>query len=443
MLRAFSRLRRHKVPVQEFLHTEASSGVLLLFAALAAIIIANSPLASLYERFLATDVIAGVGSIVIDKPLLLWINDGLMAVFFLLVGLEIKREIKYGQLSTLRSAVLPIACAIAGAVVPALIYLAFNPASPASRGWPIPMATDIAFAIGVLALLGSRVPSWAKVLLLAIAIVDDLIAVVIIALLFTEGLELAPLAVAAVCVVLLTLLNMVNARPLWPYLSVGLVLWVAVLKSGIHATVAGVVLGFMVPAIAKRQRALTRSETELLEGIGPVVTESTKEGKERRQQRLENLEDLVVAKSSPLHRLEHKLHPFVAFLIMPLFAFANAGVAIDLTTLLDSILAPISLGISVGLFAGKQLGMFAVAFAAIRLGLTPLRPDRETMTWIYGLSLLAGIGFTMSLFIGGLAFDDPLRYEQAKIGILVGSLLAGAIGYTLLRFRTPDSPSDE
>lgn len=415
--------------------------MLLGIAALLAIIIANSPLAGPYRDFLDTRVVAGVGGLVIDKPFLLWINDGLMAVFFLLVGLEIKREIKYGRLSSLRSALLPIACAAGGAAVPAVIYALLNPAPPAANGWAIPMATDIAFAIGVLALLGSRVPSWAKILLLAIAVVDDLIAVVVIALFYTSELKVAGLVVALVALGFLLVLNAINVRPLWPYLTIGLVMWVAVLKSGVHATLAGVALGFIIPAISKKQMPLNEEERELLVSLGPILGDDSAQALERRQQKLEKLEDLVAFKSSPLHRLEHKLHPLVAFAIMPLFAFANAGITLDTSALTESLLAPVSLGIIVGLFVGKQLGMFSVAYAVVRLGYSSLRPDRETLIWLYGLSLLAGIGFTMSLFIGGLAFDDPIFYEQAKVGVLAGSLLSGIAGFLLLRTRpTPSAP---
>lgn len=425
-------------PVQEFLQTESASGVLLGIVTVLALIVANSPLSEAYVTLIQTKVIAGIGGLIIDKPLLLWINDGLMAIFFLVVGLEIKREIKYGQLSTFRSALLPMAGAFSGALIPALIYVALNAGTPEARGWAIPMATDIAFALGLLALLGTRVPPWAKLLLLAMAVVDDLIAVVVIALFYTENIKTDALIVAAIAVALLFILNLADVRKLWPYLTVGLVLWVAVLKSGVHATIAGVILGFMIPAIARRQSVLTSREKELLREVGPVGTaESSSEGREEHQQHLEQLEDLVVEQGSPLHRLEHKLHPLVAFMIIPVFAFANAGVPVDLSTLGAALTSRMTIGIIAGLFIGKQIGIFLSALLLVKAGLTTLPDNRDTMVWLYGLSLLAGIGFTMSLFIGGLAFGEGPLYEQAKIGILVGSFLSGVVGFLLLRTRKP------
>ena len=430
------KIRLSTNPVQEFLQTEAASGVLLGIAAIIALIVANSPLAEAYTTFLQTKVIAGVGAIVIDKPLILWINDGLMAIFFLVVGLEIKREIKYGQLSTFRSALLPMVAAAGGAVVPALIYFALNAGTPEIRGWAIPMATDIAFALGILALLGSRVPSWAKLLLLSIAVVDDLIAVVVIAVFYTASIKTGALIVAAIAAGVLFVLNLAGSRRLWPYLTVGAVLWVAVLKSGVHATIAGVVLGFLIPAMARKQRVLTDSEKSLLREIGPPgVADMSASERERRQQQLEQLEDLVVEQGSPLHRLEHKLHPVVAFFIIPLFAFANAGVRIDPSVIGTALASPMTIGIVAGLFFGKQIGVFSTAFILVKSGLTTLTDSRDTMIWLYGLSLLAGIGFTMSLFIGGLAFGEGALYEQAKIGILLGSFISGVVGFLLLRTR--------
>lgn len=425
-------------PVQEFLQTESASGVLLGIVTVFALVIANSPLSGAYVTLLQTKVVAGIDGLIIDKPLLLWINDGLMAIFFLVVGLEIKREIKYGQLSSFRSALLPMVGAFSGALIPALIYVAFNAGTPEARGWAIPMATDIAFALGLLALLGTRVPPWAKLLLLALAVVDDLIAVVVIALFYTETIKTDALIVAAVAVALLLILNMIDVRRLWPYLSVGLVLWVAVLKSGVHATIAGVILGFVIPAIARRQSVLTPREKELLREVGPAGTaEFSRESREERQQHLEQLEDLVVEQGSPLHRLEHKLHPLVAFMIIPVFAFANAGVPIDLSTLGAALTSRMTIGIIAGLFIGKQIGIFLSSWLLVKSGMTTLPDNRNTMVWLYGLSLLAGIGFTMSLFIGGLAFGEGAVYEQAKIGILAGSFLSGIVGFLLLRTRKP------
>ncbi len=436
MTSTLRKIRQAANPVQEFLQTESAGGILLGVVTILALIVANSPLSEIYAGVLETKVVAGVGSLIINKPLLLWINDGLMAIFFLVVGLEIKREIKYGQLSSFRSALLPMVGAFSGAVVPALIYIALNGGTPEARGWAIPMATDIAFAVGLLALLGSRVPSWAKLLLLAMAVVDDLIAVVIIALFYTENIKGGALIVAACAIGVLLFFNILKVRSLSPYIMVGLVLWVAVLKSGVHATIAGVILGFMIPAIATTQKVMTKRERELIGEVGPAgSTGLTPAQKELHQQQLEQLEDLVVEQGSPLHRLEHKLHPLVAFLIIPVFAFANAGVSIDISSLGSALSSRMTLGIVGGLFLGKQLGIFASCLILLKAGMTSLVDSRNTTVWLYGLSLLAGIGFTMSLFIGGLAFGDGAQYEQAKIGILAGSLLSGVVGFLVLRTR--------
>ncbi len=380
--------------IQALLQHEAAGGVLLMIAALAALIIDNSPLDWLYDAILETPMVVQIGAVTINKPLLLWINDGLMAVFFFLVGLEIKREFLQGRLATWRQAALPALGAIGGMLVPALIYVAFNlDDSVALTGWAIPAATDIAFAVGVLALLGTRAPIELKIFLLALAIIDDLGAIIIIALFYTSELSLMALIVAGTGTAVLIAFNYLGVVRLWLYILVGIVIWVAVLKSGVHATLAGVIIALTIPL---------RTPGE---------------------------------EPSPLEDAEHALHGFVALGVMPIFAFANAGVHLEGLSFAD-LLAPIPLGIALGLFVGKQIGVFGFAFAGARLGLCSLPPG---ISWlqIYGTALLAGIGFTMSLFIGTLAFADPEHAAAVRLGVLSGSLLSGIGGFVVLRWIVP------
>ncbi len=380
--------------VASLLHHEAAGGVLLMIAAAAALLLSNSAFSWLYDAFLSTPVVVQIGALAIDKPLLLWINDGLMAVFFFLVGLEIKRELLQGQLSSWNQASLPLFAAIGGMILPALIYVAFNLGDPtALNGWAIPAATDIAFALGVLALLGSRVPVALKIFLLALAIIDDLGAIVIIALFYTADLSIISLVIAAVCLAILLTLNLSGVRRIAPYVLVGIVMWVCVLKSGVHATLAGVVIALTIP--------LRVPDT---------------------------------GKPAPLLKLEHELHPWVAFFVMPVFAFANAGVSLSGLSVAD-LFAPIPLGIALGLFLGKQLGVFGFAWLAARAGICRL-PEGATWFQIYGVALLAGIGFTMSLFIGTLAFTDPEHAAAVRLGVLSGSTLSALAGYVILRMAS-------
>ncbi len=376
--------------ISRIIHHDAFGGLLLISAAAAALIMDNSPLYWLYDSILTTPVNVSIGTLVLDKPLLLWINDGLMAVFFFLVGLEIKREFIEGRLSTWQQSALPASAAIGGMMVPAMIYAAFNWNDPvALAGWAIPAATDIAFALGVLALLGNRVPPVLKVTLLALAILDDLGAIIIIAVFYTSDLSVISLAIAVVCTAVLLTFNRLNVTRPSLYILVGIVMWVCVLKSGVHATLAGVVLAFCIPI-----RRIEKDKPPLL------------------------------------HRLEEGLHPWVMFFIMPVFAFANAGIPLFGLQLSD-LISPIPLGIALGLFIGKQLGVFGFAWMAVRLGVAQL-PAGVSWLQIYGLSLLAGIGFTMSLFIGTLAFADPAHASQVRLGVLGGSLLSACLGYLVL-----------
>ena len=379
--------------LRAFIASESAGGIILIVAAALALAIANSPLLPDYQKLLSTPVAFSAGSLVaIDKPLLLWINDGLMALFFFLIGLEVKREIVTGQLRSWKQASLPIIAAIGGMAIPAIVFVALNLGSPENlRGWAIPAATDIAFALGLLALLGSRVPVALKALLLAIAIIDDIGAIAIIAIFYTENMNLAALALALIPAAAMLLLNRAGVARTIPYFLFAALLWICVLKSGVHATLAGVVTALFVP----------------------IAT-----GEER-----------------PLERLEHALHPWVAFLILPIFAFSNAGVSFAGAGL-DALLAPLSLGIAAGLVIGKQLGIFGACWLAVKAGWARL-PEGVGFRHVYGLSCLAGIGFTMSLFIGNLAFVDPQQIAAVKFGVLGGSLVSAITGIVVLRFAIP------
>ncbi|MFJ3470952.1 Na+/H+ antiporter NhaA [Pseudomonas sp. NPDC090201] len=375
---------------KRFFQLEAAGGLLLIAAAALALLINNSPLSWLYNGLLDTPVVAQIGALKIAKPLLLWINDGLMALFFLLIGLEVKREVLQGHLSRPSQIVLPGVAAIGGMVVPALIYWALNKGDPAAMsGWAIPMATDIAFALGVLALLGKRVPVSLKLFLMTLAIIDDLGAIIVIALFYSGELSTLSLSLAGASILALIAMNRLGVTKLAPYLLVGLVLWVCVLKSGVHATLAGVVLAFCIPLRSTGQTA------------------------------------------SALQTLEHALHPWVAYAILPLFAFANAGVSLTGVSL-DSFTHHVPMGIAAGLLLGKMLGVFGLTWLAIKTGMATL-PAGANWGQVLGVSILCGIGFTMSLFVGSLAFV-PGQSEFAgvdRMGILTGSILAALIGYAI------------
>lgn len=384
--------------IDDFLARETSAGFLLMAAAALALVAVNSPLEPYYNGFLRTPVELRFGTFAIAKPLLLWINDGLMAVFFFLVGLEVKREIIQGELSSFDKAGLPAMAALGGMAVPALVFVAINQGAPANLdGWAIPAATDIAFALGVLALLGKRVPAALKILLLAVAIIDDIGAIAIIALFYTEDVSALALGLSALGVVALIALNRAGVTRIAPYVMVGIFLWACVLKSGVHATLAGVIAAWAVPL------RHTRGE-------------------------------------SPLLQLEHSLHPWIAFGVLPLFAFANAGVSFDGMRVAD-LFAPLPSGIALGLVVGKQVGVFGFMLLAVRLGLARL-PAGVSWLELWGLACLTGIGFTMSLFIGSLAFDADTQMDQVKIGVLAGSLVAGLLGYIILRLRGSPGRSD-
>ncbi len=393
--------------LNKFIKLESSAGVLLVLSTILALLVSNSPLSRFYEGLLDLPLSVSIGTLAVNKPLLLWINDGLMAIFFLLIGLEVKREVLEGQLSSRDQLLLPAVAALGGFVLPALIYVFLNKDDPAAiGGWAVPAATDIAFALGVLMLLGSRVPLSLKVFLTSVAIFDDIAAIVVIAAFYTSDLSLFSLALGMLGIGMLVLLNRLGVCRLAPYILIGVAVWVCVLKSGVHATVAGFLLGLTIPLTARQ------AET------GTMV--------------------------SPLRSLEHSLHPWVAFGIMPVFAFANAGISFE-GVAASILLDPVAVGIAAGLFLGKQTGIFVCVWAMVTLGLARL-PEGTTWLSVYGVSLLAGIGFTMSLFIGTLAFEHG-NFEHivaTRVGVLAGSLLSATLGYAVLRAalsRLPHSRS--
>ena len=387
--------------IRNFLRLESSGGIVLMAAAALALLAANTGAAGLYSYFIDTPVEVRVGGLQIAKPLFLWVNDGLMAIFFFLVGLELKREFLEGELSRPANVLLPAIGAVGGMAVPVAFYVYLNHGdSLAMQGWAIPAATDIAFALGILTLLGSRVPVSLKVFLVSLAIFDDLGAIVIIAIFYSADLSTAALMVAATCLIALTVLNRRNVMSVSSYVVIGIVMWIAVLKSGVHATLAGVALAAFIP-----------------------MRDPDDDG------------------HSPLSELEHDLHPVVAFGVLPLFAFVNAG--IDLGGVgLDNLLHPVPLGIAAGLFLGKQLGIFALCFVGVKLGLARV-PDGASWGSLYGVSILCGVGFTMSLFVGSLAFENsvfsPEMVFDERLGIILGSLLSGVMGYIVLHLTLPKS----
>ncbi len=423
-------------PIQSFMKMEAGSGVLLLTMALVALVWANSPWSATYFDFWKIQFTVGAGSFMIQKPILLWVNDGLMALFFFLVGLEIKREVLTGELSSPRQAVLPFAAAIGGMVVPAGLYALVTGNTPFLSGWGIPMATDIAFALGILALLGSRAPVSLKIFLTALAIIDDLGAVLVIAFLYTHGLNLVAIAIGGAILVALAIGNRLGIQKTAFYVVLGIFLWLAFLKSGVHATIAGVLLALTIPA--KRQIDVGSFKDKAGSILGSLFhPDKALPTIEDEQHAVHALEVLSKGASTPLSRMEHALHGWVAFVIMPVFALANAGVDLRSIPILEALVHPVALGIILGLFVGKQVGVALFSWVAIRLGLAEMPKD---VTWpqLYGVAILTGIGFTMSLFIGGLSFDDPEIIDRAKAGILTASFLAGIVGYVLLRKVGPE-----
>lgn len=386
--------------IQAFMKLEASAGLILMGVALLAMLAANTALAPFYDTFLSTNIRVGIGGFEISKAALLWINDGLMAIFFFLVGLEIKREVLTGELSSVDKAILPVLAAVGGMAIPGAVFVAMNWSTPENlNGWAIPTATDIAFALGILALLGTRAPVALKVFLLAIAIIDDLGAIVIIAVFYTSELSTNALTLSMLGFAVAVALNRMGVQRLAPYLIIGVFMWVFVLKSGVHATLAGVLIALTIP--------LKRKDGD----------------------------------KALLYQLEHGLHPWVAFLILPIFAFANAGVSLQGLSVSD-LLQPLPLGIAAGLFIGKQVGVFAATWIAVKSGLARL-PEGVNWRHVYGVACLTGVGFTMSLFIGSLAFGADETMNAVRLGVISGSVLSGLLGFAVLRTTSVTAPKSQ
>jgi Na+:H+ antiporter, NhaA family len=415
---------------QAFARIEASSGIVLIVAALAALVWANSPWDEAYFDLLHTQLSVDVDIVLLDLTLQHWINDGLMALFFFLMGLEIKRELVHGELSTPRRALLPATAALGGMVVPALIYTAFNAGGEGAHGWGIPIATDIAFALGVLSLLSRRVPFSIRVFLLALAIADDIGGIVVIAVFYTSDIDFAWMGVAALLLAITYVLNRAGVRPLSVYVIMGMLLWVAVHESGIHATIAGVVLGLLTPAgpyynpetFAEDIEDLARRHRQSLQSGGTAVQQGV----------LRQLEDLVDGTQAPLERIEHAIVGWVSFMIVPIFALANAGVAISGDVASEALSSPVSQGVAVGLVVGKPIGVFLFTLLAVKLRLCDM-PRGATWSHIAGVGALAGIGFTVSLLITDLSFrDNPILADEAKLGVLAASIIAATLGTIFL-----------
>jgi NhaA family Na+:H+ antiporter len=420
-------------PIQEFMHAETSGGIVLIICTIIALIWANSPFADSYFHLWHTYITFDFGGFVLKHSLHHWINDGLMVIFFFVVGLEIKRELLAGELSSAKKAALPVAGALGGMILPAIIYFSLNAGKEGVAGWGIPMATDIAFVVGIMALLGPKFPFSLKIFILALAIVDDIGAVLVIAIFYTAEISFSALVIAAGILLLLIAFNRLGVRSLIVYTIAGVALWLAFLESGVHATVAGVLLAFTIPVSSRINTKKFTTETKEL------LDEFDKSG-EHGENVLTNESRLVIVQSiesncekilTPLQRFEHLLHPWVAFFIMPVFALANAGVSVG-GDFVNSILNPISLGIILGLFFGKQLGIFFFSFIAIKAGLAS-KPEGVNYTKMYGAGILAGIGFTMSLFIANLAFPSEELLNVAKVGVLIASLISGIVGFIVVK----------
>ena len=427
--------KKVSTPFEHFLHAQTTTGIILMFMTVLALILANTPFAETYMHFFHTKVDLTVGSWELSHTIHHWINDGLMAIFFFIIGLEIKREIMVGELSNIKVAILPILAAIGGMIIPALIYLGFNVGGEGAGGWGIPMATDIAFAISALVLLGKRVSTALVTFLVALAIVDDLGAVLVIAIFYTEQIQFLPLGLAGLSFLIMIALNRVGIHMILPYFIVGLFMWFFMLESGVHATIAGVIAALAIPSKPKYSPQNFTSRTKkLLDGYDSYPVCEDHHLHEKQKAILLSIKDSIDAVDSPAARLEHDLHLPVALVVIPLFALANAGIAIDFSSIGETIVTPVSMGIMAGLILGKVLGIFGVSWIAIKMGIAKL-PEESTMNQLFGVAFLGGIGFTMSIFVADLAFvgNDALIF-QAKVGILAASLFAGLFGYMWLRF---------
>ena len=427
--------KKVSTPLEHFIHAQTTTGIILMFMTVLALVLANSALTQDYADFFHTEVEFVVGSWHLEHTIHHWINDGLMAIFFFIIGLEIKREILVGELSNFKVAILPIVAAIGGMALPALIYTFINYGTDGVVGWGIPMATDIAFAISALVLLGKRVSPALVTFLVALAIVDDLGAVIVIAVFYTEQIHLFALGLAALSFLVMVFFNRVGIHMILPYFIVGLFMWFFMLESGVHATIAGVIAAMAIPSKPKRTPTdFTTHTKNLLDEYDnyPVATDNTMH--EKQKAILLNIKDNIDSVGSPSARLEHDLHLPVALIVIPLFALANAGISIDFSSIEETIVQPVALGIIAGLILGKVIGIAGVAWVAIKLGIAKL-PEGSNMSQIFGVAFLGGIGFTMSIFVADLAFlGDESFIFQAKIGILTASLASGLFGYIWLRF---------
>ena len=420
------------LPVQQYIYTESIGGLVLLIATAVAIGWANSPWSDQYHHILEQHLTLNVPLLFsVELAIEEWINDGLMAIFFFVVALEIKRELLFGQLSTPRRAALPVIAAFGGMVVPAVLYLSINAGGEAVRGWGIPMATDIAFALGALALLGRRVPLELRMLLLGLAVVDDLGAIMVIAVAYSESLDFMQIGLAAVLIGAMLLANRLGISQAPVTAALAFLIWVAVLKSGVHATVAGVLVGALTPTrpIFSQEEFGQEADGLLAEYRASMVVE----GDDRTETILGEFEELVQGTESPLERLERMIHPWSSYVILPVFALANAGIEITADGIREAATNSVTLGVVLGLAVGKVVGITVFPWLASRFGLTEL-PNTVSWTHVIGIGLLGGIGFTVAIFIAGLAFENPVLVNDAKMGILGASLVAGLVGYGVLRF---------
>jgi len=437
--RAFSRVL---TPFEEFIHRQTTSGLLLMGTAIIALLLANGFLAEAYLHFIHTPVNISIGNWAINMSLHHWVNDGLMALFFFVVGLELKREIMVGELSDMRQAALPIIAAIGGMIVPALIYLAFNPEGDASRGWGIPMATDIAFAVGALVLLAGRVPKALITFLVALAITDDLGAVLVIALFYTQELALNWLVASVALLAILLTFNFAGIRKVMPYFAVAVLLWYALLQSGVHATLAGVLGAFTVPARSKYDPSLLveRIKAQLERFTASCQQDDSLMTNEKLYSVVQNLEESVQGVQTPLQRLEHIWHLPVAFIVIPIFALFNAGIPLQLSSIGETFTHPVMLGVTFGLLFGKFIGITGACWLALRFGIGQL-PRGTRFSQIAAVSVLGGIGFTMSIFIAELGFTSQPEYLlMAKTGVLAASALAGLLGFVWLWWLGRNTP---
>ncbi|MGV8879738.1 MAG: Na+/H+ antiporter NhaA [Sphingobacteriaceae bacterium] len=421
-------------PVNKFIHLEYTSGIVLLISVIIAIIWANSPWNELYHHIWEINFSIGFETSILRHPIHIWINDGLMAIFFFVIGLELKREFIDGELSTLRKASLPMSAALGGMIVPALIYYAINRGTGADHGWGIPMATDIAFALALLSMAGKHIPSSVKVFLSALAVADDLGAVLVIAFFYTSQVNFAALSVAGIFLLVLIIGNRLGIRSSMFYLIIGFCVWIGFLISGVHATIAGVLVAFTIPATTRiNELVYSDNLKKLVYDFEKEIPSNSTLTTPQQHKTIQHVKTLSLAAETPLQKIEHALHPWVAFVIMPLFALANSGIVIG-ADFLTSVINPVSIGVTLGLVVGKFIGILFFTWLMVKTGMSML-PEGANWRHITGISLLAGIGFTMSLFISGLAFENPEFIDQAKYGILIASIIAGILGSIVLRKR--------